>query len=624
MNRSTSVFANGAAFFGLMTILSAVIFAGTYSGGSGTTEDPYKISTVADWQELIATSADWDSHFVLVNDIDFEETPLTPVAPDTNTTGSFQGTPFIGVFDGQDHILRNVVINLPGQDYVGLFGFVGNGAEIGNLQVENVSVTGHDIVGGLCGWNENGLIHDCSIEGLVMGPGDSSEVFGGLCGENYGGEIAGCTAMVDLEGGKYAKNFGGLCGINTGTIRDCYANGEIIAGMAGGLCGKNDHGTILRSHAVGFVWGGSSGGLCGYNSYGAIDDCSAAGDVTGSGSGGLCGHNEYGTIRNSHATGSIRGGENLGGLIGETFAGRIEDCFAGGPVIGETGSTYLGGLCGYVSEGTISRCYAAGAVSAGVSSNYLGGLCGANGLLSQSYATIRDSYATGSVSGGSFLGGLFGYNRSGTFIACYATGDISGVECLGGLIGENNGGTIRDCYASGMINGTRGIGGFAGSNYRGKIHRCYSVGKPTGTTSVGGFCGMKTGGSGFEDTGNFWDTQTSQKATSAMGTGKTTSQMKTKTTFTGAGWDFVGETVNGTEDIWRMCGSGVNYPRLSREFSDGGDFACPNGVSMNDLSYLSVRWLADSSETAGAADGNGDGKVDLADFAILGSNWLKD
>jgi len=31
--------------------------AGTYSGGSGTAEDPYKISTVADWQELIATSA---------------------------------------------------------------------------------------------------------------------------------------------------------------------------------------------------------------------------------------------------------------------------------------------------------------------------------------------------------------------------------------------------------------------------------------------------------------------------------------------------------------------------------------------------------------------------------------
>jgi hypothetical protein len=41
--------------------------------------------------------------------------------------------------------------------------------------------------------------------------------------------------------------------------------------------------------------------------------------------------------------------------------------------------------------------------------------------------------------------------------------------------------------------------------------------------------------------------------------------MKTLSTFTSAGWDFVGETANGTNDYWRMCVDGVDYPRLAWE-----------------------------------------------------------
>ncbi len=34
------------------------------------------------------------------------------------------------------------------------------------------------------------------------------------------------------------------------------------------------------------------------------------------------------------------------------------------------------------------------------------------------------------------------------------------------------------------------------------------------------------------------------------GTGKTTAETQTASTFIEAGWDFVDETANGTEDIW--------------------------------------------------------------------------
>jgi hypothetical protein len=47
------------------------------------------------------------------------------------------------------------------------------------------------------------------------------------------------------------------------------------------------------------------------------------------------------------------------------------------------------------------------------------------------------------------------------------------------------------------------------------------------------------------------------------------------------------------------------------------------GVDTNDLVYLSARWLTANPETIGAADSNLDGRVDLADLAILSANWLR-
>lgn len=48
----------------------------------------------------------------------------------------------------------------------------------------------------------------------------------------------------------------------------------------------------------------------------------------------------------------------------------------------------------------------------------------------------------------------------------------------------------------------------------------------------------------------FWDTHTSGRTTSAGGIGQTTAEMQTASTFLGAGWNFVDETANDTEDIW--------------------------------------------------------------------------
>jgi hypothetical protein len=188
-----------------------------------------------------------------------------------------------------------------------------------------------------------------------------------------------------------------------------------------------------------------------------------------------------------------------------------------------------GGLAG-VSQGLATDCCHTGWVS---SSGYVGGLVGCN------YGAIRSCYNTGSADGEAYVGGLVGYNHGGVISACYNTGSVSSrAWYVGGLIGYSDHATISTCYSTGSVSGSGAVGGLVGSNYSGTISAC------------------------------FWDIQTSSQTSSVGGTGKTTGEMQAAKTFLDVGWDFVGETTNGTADIW-WIDEGKDYPRLSWE-GDGG------------------------------------------------------
>jgi hypothetical protein len=153
---------------------------------------------------------------------------------------------------------------------------------------------------------------------------------------------------------------------------------------------------------------------------------------------------------------------------------------------------------------------------------------------------ITNSYSTGQVSGDDNVGGLVGRNACGSISNSYSTGAVTGYWSVGGLVGRNSFwggfGTITNCYSTGMVTGDRDVGGLVGdnwtdSNYEGSI------------------------------TSSFWDTETSCRLYSNGGIGKTTVEMQTARTFLEAGWDFVDESENGTEDIWWIL-EGQGYPRL--------------------------------------------------------------
>ena len=83
-----------------------------------------------------------------MNDLDLSGINWDPIG----TGGAGDNKYFKGVFDGNGHTIKNLTINRPDEDTVGLFGSISSGAEIKNLGLTDVDVIGNDYVGGLVGF----------------------------------------------------------------------------------------------------------------------------------------------------------------------------------------------------------------------------------------------------------------------------------------------------------------------------------------------------------------------------------------------------------------------------------------------------------------------------------------
>ena len=127
--------------------------------------------------------------------------------------------PFIGKFEGNGFTISNLKIDRSGTNNVGLFGFVGQEAEITNVGLLDVNITGRIDVGGLVGINR-GTITNSYATGSVSGAGS----IGGLVGFNNGGTITNSYATGTVLGS--LKSVGGLVGLNSGTITNSYATGD--------------------------------------------------------------------------------------------------------------------------------------------------------------------------------------------------------------------------------------------------------------------------------------------------------------------------------------------------------------------------------------------------------------
>ncbi len=293
--------------------IGALIADGTQPTGSGTSLDPYQVSTLDHLLWISTNSVSWGSYFEQTADIDASATSGWNAGAGFSPIG-VEADWFWGSYDGQNHTISNLYINLSGTDYIGLFGFI-NDASIHNLGVTNVDITGQNNVGGLVGSNSIAefTVSNCYSTGSVSG----TDGVGGLVGENSYSTVSNSYSSASVSGNDYV---GGLVGINTNnsTINNCYSTGSV----------NGD-------------WG-SSGGLVGYNGDFFPAKLSVSdGNVSGQNwVGGLIGIGN--NISNSYSRGDVTrtiggGGPEIGGFCGNN-AGPIEHCFSTGSVY-YTGTT---------------------------------------------------------------------------------------------------------------------------------------------------------------------------------------------------------------------------------------------------------------------------------------------
>ncbi|MGB7259001.1 MAG: GLUG motif-containing protein, partial [Pseudolabrys sp.] len=226
----------------------------------------------------------------------------------------------------------------------------------------------------------------------------------------------------------------------------------------------------------------------------------------------------------STSTGFVIGGGLVGAASGSTgstisnisVSGAVNvpctphDCYVGGiaGAIGQhatltdsrsevnvtTSGVWVGGAVGVMTDATalVTRSSAIGNVSCPASSPQ----CSAGGLVGNiGTAKVTHSYATGNVTCGPNCdgGGLVG-DSDGTILQSFATGAVHAGEWVGGLIGWNNAGTVQRSFAAGSVTGSGGseVGGLIGYNIDGTLSELYAVGSVSGAVH-GGLLGAFAG-----------------------------------------------------------------------------------------------------------------------------------
>ena len=213
------------------------------SGGSGTQDDPWLISTAADLKALAdyinsgkAADCDIDGcgenignfhgyYFKQTADIDLQGAAWDPIGYSDES-----GFYFSGHYDGGNHVIRNAVssgITDNGYTLAGIFGSVYFGS-ISNLHIENVefSAEGNNaqaFAGGLAGIVLDSEIANCSVSGSKLSssriPGNSNRA-GGLVGLSSVGKFTKCASVNNqIQSSEY-------CGGFIGELDDSYANGS--------------------------------------------------------------------------------------------------------------------------------------------------------------------------------------------------------------------------------------------------------------------------------------------------------------------------------------------------------------------------------------------------------------
>lgn len=235
-------------------IVSSICFvdaaSSTFSGGSGTVDDPYLISSAYQFNQI---NKGMDKYYRLIKDIDFENERAYPIGRTELSNGSIEYEKFNGIVDGNGHTISNLTII--GDDYAGVFGSIGEDGVVKNLSFDCVRIQAsgypsaksstYSFYAGIIAGDNHGTIRNCHIY--------SSDL------ENEKKNNVDLISETSNEGAERSVYFyvGGIAGRNNGLIQFVSVSQARIS-----VASTHDFGGASPSTNKNVVY---AGGICGYN-----------------------------------------------------------------------------------------------------------------------------------------------------------------------------------------------------------------------------------------------------------------------------------------------------------------------------------------------------------------------
>lgn len=217
--------------------------------------NPYLITTAEDLEALasiVNTGSRLDGYYKQSADITLTN-EHTAIGNSSNTSS------FRGVYDGDNKVIKGLLINQPEATYQGLFGRAKN-ATITNVIIENCDITAKKYVGGICGYAGETTISNCKVSGAIKtADGVDGMYHGGIAGSIYDKPISSCVNTASVKGNNSkSQYYGGIVGeVSWTNITDCF-NAGIVEGTlyVGSIVGSNGASRLNNNYHTTTTTGG--------------------------------------------------------------------------------------------------------------------------------------------------------------------------------------------------------------------------------------------------------------------------------------------------------------------------------------------------------------------------------
>ena len=213
-----------------------------FGGGSGTSSNPYIISTaqhLANLAYMVNNGSSYSGcYFKMTEDIILNDNVLNSDGslnsgsynswkPIGNSSYAFRGT-----FDGDGHVISGIYINNSSSNYQGLFGNAYDGL-ITNISVIDSYIYGYNYVGTIVGFSGYASITKCFSSATVIGRFDVGGINGDVMGSGSGLSRSKSSSVITacVNYGKVTGSLnctGGISGYCSSSVNVSYC---INAGM---------------------------------------------------------------------------------------------------------------------------------------------------------------------------------------------------------------------------------------------------------------------------------------------------------------------------------------------------------------------------------------------------------